>query len=102
MFVEQTENRWNFLRQIVMPAYWSSGDNWRGTWIGNITSGPGSLGTALVSGGSGEFAGLQSEAVESLTARAYSLEEGPVAVDGNLTIEVSRRTEAQAADTSER
>ena len=102
LFIDQTENRWNFLRQIVMPAYLSSGDSWRGTWIGNITSGPGSLGTALVSGGSGEFSGLQSEAVESLTARAYSLEEGAVAIDGSLTIEVPRSTEAQAADTSER
>ena len=98
LFVEQTENYWNFLRQIVVPAYWSSGDNWRGSWLGNTTVGPGSLGTALVSGGNGEFAGLKSEAVESLSARAYSLSEGPVAIDGRLTIEVSGPAEAQAAE----
>ena len=101
LFIEQTENLWNFVRQIVMPAYWSSGDSWRGTWIGNTTSGPGPLGTALVSGGSGEFASLQSEAVESLTARAYSLNVGPVAVNGNLIIELPRADEAQAADAGE-
>ena len=101
LFIEQTENYWNFLRQIVVPAYWNSGDNWRGTWIGNITSGPGSLGTALVSGGTGEFAGIQSEAVEFLTARAFSLDVGPVAVDGQLTIEVPHSREVQAADATE-
>lgn len=102
LFVEQTENYWNFLRNIVVPAYWSSGDNWRGTWFGSITAGPGSLGTALVSGGSGEFAGLESEADESLSARAYSLSDGPVAIDGRLTIEVSRRNEVQAAESADR
>ena len=102
LFVEQTENYWNYLRQIVVPAYWSSGDNWRGTWIGSITAGPGSLGTAIVSGGSGEFAGLQSEADESLSARAYSLSEGPVAMDGRLTIEVSGSGEVRTADTADR
>ena len=102
LFVEQTENYWNFLRQIVVPAYWSSGDSWRGTWIGDITTGPGSLGTALVSGGSGEFAGLQSEAVEALSARAYSLSDGPVAMSGRLTIEVTDGSAVQAADTADR
>ena len=101
LFIEQTENYWNYLRKIVVPAYWSSSDSWRGTWIGNVTSGPGSLGTALVTGGSGEFAELQTEAVESLTARAYSLDGGPVAVDGNLTIELRRDSEIQAADTGD-
>ena len=102
LFVEQTENYWNFLRKIVVPAYWSSGDSWRGTWNGSITAGPGSLGTAFVSGGSGEFAGLESEGDESLSARAYSLSDGPVAMDGRLTIEVSERREVQAADTADR
>ena len=102
LFVEQTENYWNYLRHIVVPAYLSSGDNWRGTWIGSITAGPGSLGTALVSGGSGEFAGLESEADESMSARAYSLADGPVALDGRLTIEVNERGEVQAADTADR
>lgn len=102
LFVEQTENHWHFLKQIVIPAYVSSGDSWRGTWIGSITAGPGSLGTALVSGGSGEFAGLESEADESLSARAYSLADGPVAMDGRLTIEVSDGAEVQASDYADR
>ena len=40
----------------------------------------------MVSGGSGRFAGMSSEAVEALTARAYSAELGPVSMNGNLTL----------------
>ena len=88
LFVYQSENYWNFLRQVVVPAFWNSANNWRGTWHGNMTSGPGALGTANVYGGSGEFAGLNSEAMESLTTRAFSLSEGPVSMEGRLTIDV--------------
>lgn len=84
--VDQTENYWSYIRDIVIPARWSSGDNWKGSFHGITTSGPGALGTARVSGGSGVFAGLTSEAVESLTARAYSANAGPVSMDGSLTI----------------
>jgi hypothetical protein len=48
LFVEQTENYWNFLRKIVLPAYWSSSNHWKGVWNGNMTVGPGALGTAAV------------------------------------------------------
>jgi len=98
LFVSQTENYWNFLRQIVAPAHWSSGDSWKGTWHGNTTVGPGALGTALVRGGYGEFSELESEAVEAITARAYSVAAGPVAMEGRLTIEVASRAETQAAE----
>jgi hypothetical protein len=98
LFVSQTENYWNYLRQIVVPAYWSSGDSWKGSWRGNTTVGPGALGTARVWGGYGDFAGLDSEAVEELSARAYSVAEGPVAMEGRLTIEVASRVESQAAE----
>lgn len=87
-FIEQTENYWGYLHEIVVPARWSSGDNWRGTWYGNITSGPGALGIAKVIGGSGEMDGLIADAVESLSAKAYSVEQGPVAMTGSLTIEL--------------
>ena len=90
LFVAQSENLWSYLREIVIPAYWSSADNWRGIWRGNVTAGPGALGTASVAGGSGEFAGLRSEGVEALSAKAYSVELGPVAVDGELSIEIPR------------
>lgn len=88
LFVHQTENYWNYLRDVVIPAYWSSGDNWRGLWTGHITAGPGSLATARVIGGSGEFAGMVSDAVESFTAQAYSVDHGPVALDAVLAVEV--------------
>jgi len=88
LFVEQQENYWGYLREIVIPAYRSSGDNWRGNWSGTITSGPGALGTARVFGGSGEFADLEVDGVESLSAKAYSVNHGPVAVDGKLAVEL--------------
>jgi hypothetical protein len=98
LFVSQTENYWNFLRQIVAPAFWSAGDSWKGSWYGNTTVGPGSLGTARVKGGYGDFAGMDSEAVESISARAYSIAEGPVAMDGRLLIDVTGRAESRTAE----
>ena len=96
MLVEQSENHWSFVRDIVAPAHWSSGDNWRGNWQGIITDGPGALGTGRVYGGSGRFEGLVSEAVETLSAKAYSAVTGPVAMDGQLTIELSIGTDDMA------
>ena len=90
LFVEQSENYWSFVRDIVIPARWSSGDNWRGIWIGNISSGPGALGTARVVGGSGRFRGLETNGVESLAVKAYSVEQGPVAMSGEVAIEIPR------------
>jgi hypothetical protein len=87
-FIEQTENYWGYLREIVVPARWSSGDNWRGSWYGNMTSGPGVLGIAKVIGGSGSVDGLIADAVESISAKAYSVDQGPVAMTGQITIEL--------------
>ena len=98
MFVEQTENYWNFLRKIVLPAYWSTANHWKGVWNGNMTVGPGVLGTAAVSGGTGEFAGLESEAVEAVSASAYSVSQGPVTMQGRLTIDVTGNVELTATD----
>lgn len=97
IFVEQTENYWGYLREIVIPAHWSSADNWRGSWFGNLTSGPGALGLAKVSGGSGDFAGLSANAVESLSAKAFSVEQGPVAMTGQITVELPEQKISAAA-----
>ncbi len=88
MLVDQIENFWSYLREIVVPARWSSGDSWKGSFFRIMTQGPGALGTARVTGGSGIFAGMSSEAVESLTVRAYSTINGPVWMRGRLTITV--------------
>lgn len=88
MFIEQSENYWNYIHEIVVPAYRSSGDSWRGNWFGNMTAGPGALGTARVAGGSGQFATMNTEAVEALSAKAYSVADGPVAVRGYLSVEL--------------
>lgn len=88
LLVSQHENYWNYLREVVAPAHLSSGDNWKGNWHGRITNGPGPLGTAHVYGGSGTYQDLELEAIETLSARAYSTELGPVALDGQITIEL--------------
>ncbi len=98
LFVDQSENYWNYVREIVLPAFWSSADNWKGNWHGTMTSGPGALGTARVTGGSGEFAALQTEGIESLTAQAYSVLRGPVAAESRLTIELPKSVETTASE----
>lgn len=98
MFIQQSENYWGYLRDVVIPAHWSSGDNWRGLWNANVTAGPGALGTARVIGGSGDFDGLRVDAVEALSARAYSVDQGPVALDGSLAIELPRPEPEVSAD----
>lgn len=88
LFVQQTENYWRYIQDVVVPAHRSSGDNWRGTWLNNITVGPGALGTAFVAGGSGSLAGLNTSAVEAISAKAYTVELGPVAMTGELSVEI--------------
>lgn len=85
-FVDQTENFWAYLRDIAIPARLNSADNWRGSWYKIMTAGPNALGTARVSGSTGELADTEMEAVESISARAYSAVTGPIAMTGNLTI----------------
>ena len=87
-FVEQTENYWDYLRSIVLPAYRDSAGTWKGIWMGVVTAGPGALGTARVVGGSGEFDGMEMLGVESLSVRAWRVSGGPLAADGQLTIEL--------------
>ena len=67
-----------------------------------MTVGPGALGTAAVSGGTGEFAGLVSEAVETVSASAYSVSQGPVVMEGRLAIDVTGNAELTATDISDR
>lgn len=90
LFIDQTENLWDYIRNIVLPARWNSADSWRGTWYGITTVGPGALGTARVTGGSGRYAELASEAVESWRAEAYSAIRGPVKMTGHLTIAITQ------------
>ena len=86
LFVDQIENYWSYVREVVVPARWSSGDNWKGSFFRIMTQGPNALGTGRVTGGDGNFAGISGEAVESLTAQAYSAIDGPVSMHGSLTI----------------
>jgi hypothetical protein len=87
-FIEQTENYWPFLREVAFPAWRSSANNWRGSWLGDMTTGPGALGTAAVSSGSGRQKGVQMNGLESLSTRAFSVDSGLVGAEGRLIIEV--------------
>lgn len=100
-FVDQTENYWSYIRDVVLPARWSSSDSWRGNWNRVTTIGPNALGTGRVTGASGEFAGMESESVELLTARAYSAVDGPVAMTGNLTIAMPGTAEQDSLTSAE-
>ena len=99
-FLEQTENYWDYLRNIVVPAYRSSANTWKGSWLGNMTSGPGALGTAKITGSSGEFTGLEMLGVESLSVKAWRVEDGPVAAEGRLLIELPKSPQAGADPTA--
>lgn len=88
MLVEQTENRWAWLRDVVLPG--SIGDGWRGSWYHILTTGPNAIGTGAVTGGSGPLNGVTGEAVEAWRAAAWSAEAGPVDVDGVLTLSLPR------------
>lgn len=88
LFVEQSENYWPFIREVAFPAWRSSGNNWKGTWLGDMTAGPGALGTARVTGGTGDLRGLDTQGVESLSTRAYSDDEGLVSAEGRILIEL--------------
>ncbi len=95
LLVQQVENYWSVLRDIVVAARWNSSDSWRGSWHGGITVGPGALGTGKVFGQTGEFSGLSAEAMESINAMVYSALDGPVAMQGSLTIARSAENSAQ-------
>lgn len=88
LFVEQTENHWTLIREVMFPAYRSSANTWKGTWLANMTTGPGALGTARVTGGSGEFEGFDMLGVESLSVRAWRVDNGAVAAEGQLLVEL--------------
>ncbi|MBT8087342.1 MAG: hypothetical protein KJO46_04875, partial [Gammaproteobacteria bacterium] len=88
LFIEQSENYWPFISDVVIPAYKNSANSWKGAWFGDLTVGPGAIGTARVTGGSGVLQGTSMDAVESLSVTAYSADFGPVAAEGRLLIEM--------------
>lgn len=90
MFIQQTENYLPFVQEVAIPAWKSAANSWRGTWMGNMTSGPGALGMAAVSGGSGQVKGLDLDGVETLSVRAFSTDTGFVAAEGQLLIELPK------------
>lgn len=98
MFIQQSENFMPFIREVAFPAWKSSASSWRGTWTGDTTAGPGALGTAAVSGGSGRVAGLELDGVETLSVRAFSADTGFISAEGRLLIEMPGPTDADAEE----
>lgn len=89
LMIDQTENHYFYLRDVVLQAHLDSGDNWRGSWFGVLTDGPNQFGTARVSGGSGSLSGVEGKAAETVTAKAYSAASGPASIDGRITISLA-------------
>jgi hypothetical protein len=98
MFIGQTENYWGFLTDVAFPAWRSGANTWRGTWMGDVTAGPGVLGTAFATGTSGRLKGLEMEAVESLSVQAFSSETGFVSAEGRLTVALPEASAAELVD----
>lgn len=86
--IYQQEDYFAYIRDVVIPARRNASDAWRGAWSRMMTDGPSAHGTARVIGLSGEFDGVQSEAVETLNARAYSSMQGPISMTGTLSIKM--------------
>lgn len=97
-FLGQTENYWEFLRQVAFPAWRSGTNTWRGTWAGDVTSGPGALGTAHGYGTSGRLRGLELEASEILSVQAFSSDTGFISAKGRLTIALPEVSAERSAD----
>lgn len=93
-FVEQSENYWTYLRNVVIAAHRSSANVWQGNWHLDTTFGPGALKTAKVTAGSGPYAGQVMLGVESLTTYVYSVSDGPVSAQGRFIIELPSTLEA--------
>lgn len=98
LFIHQTENYWPFLQQVAFPAWRSSANNWRGRWLGDLSAGPGALGTAAVAGASGRFAGMEMEAVESLSVDAFSSDHGFMAAEGRLLVALPDTTAGETTN----
>lgn len=86
LFIQQSENYWPFLREVAFSAWRNSANHWRGGWFGDMTAGPGALRTAVATGASGNLRGLEMEAVESLSVKAFSTELGLISAEGRLII----------------
>lgn len=93
-FVEQSENYWTYLRDVVLAAHRSSANVWKGSWHFDTTFGPGALRTAKVTAGSGPYEGQEMLGVESLTTYVYSVSAGPVSAEGRFIIELPSTPEA--------
>ncbi|MGB5511404.1 MAG: hypothetical protein WBM87_06815 [Woeseiaceae bacterium] len=87
-FVEQAENYWPFVQNVLVPAYRNSANSWKGKWTGDLSAGPGALGVARVTGVGGSLLGQSMAAVESLSVQAYSTDKGPVSAEGRLLIKL--------------
>ena len=98
MFIGQSENYWEFLTEVAFPAWRSGANTWRGTWTGDVTAGPGVLGTAYAFGTSGRLRGLEMEAAESLYVQAFSSDTGFISAEGRLTIALPEADAEQLAD----
>jgi hypothetical protein len=71
LFLHETEENWNLLTRIALPALLLRRD-WTGDWTNVNTVGPRPDGRGAVIGGTGEFAGAQGSFIEVGRLRRFS------------------------------
>lgn len=88
LFVHGLDNLWPLARQVLVPAWRAEDGAWQGQFAGDLTVGPRPTRVAVMTGGSGVFAGTRGEARESLVAEAFSLREGRLQAEGSLLVAI--------------
>jgi hypothetical protein len=79
-----TDNLWPFVTSVALPALRNGDDRWRGTFSSLTTVGPRGQGRVLGLGGA--FAGLDGDAVSSVSLREFDAVAGPVEMVGKLAL----------------
>ena len=81
-----TDNLWPFVTSVALPALRSDDDRWRGEFSTLTTVGPHDLGYGRVLGLGGAFAGLEGDAISSVSVREFDASAGPVEMLGELAL----------------
>ena len=100
LFVHGLDNLWPLARAVLVPAWRAEDGTWQGQFAGDLTVGPRPSRVAVMTGGSGVFAGTRGEARESIVAEAYSLRDGRLEAEGSLLVAIVGQRVGQRAGTA--
>ncbi|HEX5421615.1 MAG TPA: hypothetical protein VFY39_16610 [Gammaproteobacteria bacterium] len=106
LFVHSLNNFWPLLKDSALPVS-LLGRSWRGPREYHPTLGPGPGGTAVVTGGTGQFAGRRGSALEQYRLNGYSRAHGVEELAGELALRLDapsisgkRRADARNGEAS--